>query len=67
MYLHQQPTDARTHDTSIRIARRCRHIIQACLREEEWGDADREFYRICREELAAWSTNPSIPSTEQRS
>jgi hypothetical protein len=47
------PTDAATHETAIRIARRCRHIIQACLREEEWRDADREFYRVCREELAA--------------
>ena len=49
----QLPTDAITHETAIRIARRCRHVIQACLREEEWGDADREFYRICREELDA--------------
>jgi hypothetical protein len=48
------PTDERTHETAIRIARRCRHIIQACLREEEWGDADQEFYRICREELERW-------------
>lgn len=47
------PTDAVTHETAIRIARRCRHIVQACLREEEWADADREFYRVCREELAA--------------
>lgn len=39
------------HETAIRIARRCRHIIQACLREEEWDDADREFYLIAREEL----------------
>jgi hypothetical protein len=48
------PTDARTHETAIRIARRCRHVIQACLREDEWADADQEFYRICREELAGF-------------
>jgi hypothetical protein len=28
------------------IARRCRHIVQACLREEEWVLADQEFYVV---------------------
>lgn len=56
MFIENQPTDARTHETAIRIARRCRHIIQAVLREEEWADADREFYRIAREELEAYRT-----------
>jgi hypothetical protein len=51
VFIENQPTDALTHETSIRIARRCRFIIQAVLREEEWTDADREFYRIAREEL----------------
>jgi hypothetical protein len=37
----------------MRIARRCRRIVQACFREEEWIDADREFYLIVREELEA--------------
>ncbi len=41
------------HEAAIRIARRCRHIVQACLREEEWGEADREFYVIVRQELEA--------------
>ena len=54
MYIENQPTDARTHETAIRIARRCRNIIQAVLREEEWADADREFYRVAREELEAY-------------
>ena len=54
MFIENQPTDARTHETAIQIARRCRYTIQACLREEEWGDADREFYRIAREELEAY-------------
>ncbi len=53
MYPDHLPADARTHGTAIRIAKRCRHIIQACLREEEWADADREFYRVVREELAS--------------
>lgn len=54
MRIEQQATDPKTHETAIRIAQRCRYIIQACLREEEWADADREFYRICREELEQW-------------
>lgn len=28
------------------VARECRQIIQGCLREEEWPDADREFYGV---------------------
>jgi hypothetical protein len=28
---------------AIRLARECRIIIQACLREEEWDDAEEEF------------------------
>ena len=55
MLAEHLPTDQRTHETAIRIARRCRHVIQVCLREEEWADADREFYRICREELERWT------------
>jgi hypothetical protein len=54
MYPSHLPTDARTHETAIRIARRYRRVIQACLREEEWADADQECYRICREELAGY-------------
>ena len=37
----------------LNIARRCRHVVQACLREEEWIDADQEFYQIIREALEA--------------
>ena len=48
------PTDHRTHEAAIRIARKCRYVIQGCLREEEWTDADGEFYRICLEELERW-------------
>lgn len=28
------------------MARSCRRVIQTCLREEEWRDADEEFARI---------------------
>jgi hypothetical protein len=55
MHIENLPTDQRTHEAAISIARRCRSIIQVCLREEEWADADREFYRICREELDRWN------------
>jgi hypothetical protein len=51
VFIESQSTDHLTHETAIRIARRCRHIVQACLREEEWAEADREFYRVAREEL----------------
>ncbi len=54
MQSDQLPSDHRTHEAAIRIARRCRYVIQGCLREEEWADADREFYRICLEELERW-------------
>jgi hypothetical protein len=39
------------HAMAIRMTRACRNIIQAVLREEEWGDADREFYLIIRKGL----------------
>lgn len=31
---------------SRRLAGQCRHVVQACLREEEWLDADQEFSSI---------------------
>ena len=43
--------DSLVHEAAIRGARRCRHIIQALLREEEWADADMEFYLVIREEF----------------
>jgi hypothetical protein len=51
MFVSSYPADPVIHDAAVRIARRCRYLIQACLREEEWGDADREFYLVIREEL----------------
>ena len=29
--------------------RACRNVIQAVLREEEWAEADREFYLVIKE------------------
>jgi hypothetical protein len=37
-----------THELAVRLAVACRRIVQACLREEEWVEADREFYFIIR-------------------
>ena len=28
---------------AIRVARQCREVIQTCLREEEWADAEEQF------------------------
>jgi len=53
MFMSNQAALPEIHETAIRIARRCRHIVQACLREEEWADADREFYLVARQELEA--------------
>lgn len=45
------------HEAALRMARRCRFIIQACLREEEWRDADREFYTVILEGLTDLERN----------
>jgi hypothetical protein len=37
--------------TAWRIAKKCRCIVQTCLREEEWRDADREFFDVIITEL----------------
>jgi hypothetical protein len=34
------------HVLALRLARECRVIVQSCLREEEWPDADAEFAEI---------------------
>jgi hypothetical protein len=51
MFVSSHAADPEIHDAAVKMARRCRWLIQACLREEEWGDADREFYLVIREEL----------------
>lgn len=47
------------------IALECRHMIQGCLREEEWRDCDREFEAIIMKRLTTivdtWGT-PSVGS-----
>ena len=56
------PTDAKTHETAIAIARRCVWIIQAVLREEERIDAAREFYTAAREEIEKLRDEPGQPN-----
>ena len=58
MFIESRPADPRIHEAAIRIARRCRRVIQCLLREEEWAEADREFYRVAREELEAFRATP---------
>jgi hypothetical protein len=53
-------TTSEIHEAAVRIARQCRSIVQTCLREEEWADADREFYLIARRELEA--LKPATPA-----
>jgi hypothetical protein len=41
------------NETAWRLARECRQIVQGCLREDKWQDADREFFDVIRKELVA--------------
>jgi hypothetical protein len=41
----------RLHALALRMARACRHVVQGCLREEEWLDADEAFFEIILAEL----------------
>lgn len=44
-------SDSNAKQTAWRAARQCRFIIQGCLREEEWKDADEEFYSVILEAI----------------
>ncbi len=46
-----------TDEAAWRIAKECRGIVQACLREEEWPDADREFFGVIRAGLPGQRPN----------
>jgi hypothetical protein len=37
-----------TDEVVGRIALGCRRIVQGCLREDGWQDADREFFRVIK-------------------
>ncbi|HWB11272.1 MAG TPA: hypothetical protein VG826_18730 [Pirellulales bacterium] len=38
--------EERLRALALRLARACRRVVQGCLREEEWRDADEEFCRV---------------------
>lgn len=59
-------TDTALREVAMRIAVRCRWVVQACLREEEWADADREFYLIVREELEHNASRSSDAPVSER-
>lgn len=57
------PTHKDIEAMARKAARRCRHVIQSCLREEEWRDADNEFYEIIQQALLGLlQTNRSLKS-----
>lgn len=56
-----EPCDPVIHSESTRLARACRNVIQACLREEEWRLADEEFYKLIRESLERMQCNGQKP------
>jgi hypothetical protein len=43
-----------------RIAQECRGIVQACLREEEWQDADREFFDVIANGIAELTSSTEV-------
>ncbi len=46
------PNGPDTNAVAWRIARQCRDIVQGCLREEEWHDADLEFFAQIKNGIA---------------
>lgn len=59
--IETEPADPLIHEAAITMARRCRHVVQACLREEEWRVADQKFYLVIREGLERlWSVVPDV-------
>lgn len=66
VFVDAAAADPDVHKAACRIAVRCRNIIQVCLREEEWLDADREFYRIAREVLEEFERRPKPCASSRR-
>jgi hypothetical protein len=40
-------------ETAWQAAQQCRGVVQACLREEEWQDAEEEFFRVIHASFSA--------------
>lgn len=52
-----EPGCDRLHVLAQRMARACRHVIQGCLREEEWIDCDEAFVEIILAELQQFTVD----------
>jgi hypothetical protein len=50
-YIQSHPLETVLHAMSIRVSKRCVSLIEVCLRPEEVGEAEREFYLIVRANL----------------
>lgn len=64
---HASEEQQRHSTAARRMAVECRRIIQGCLREEEWQDADQEFAAIILaglSKLVSESCNSLPPSRE---
>jgi len=48
MLIESQAADPKIHAPAESPTRECQNEVQACLREEEWRDADTAFYRVIR-------------------
>ncbi len=46
---HHRQTPPVVDHFSRKAAVACRQVVQNCLREEEWRDADQEFFRIIQQ------------------
>lgn len=55
-----QTTSPEIHAAAARMAYECRRLVQACLREEEWADADYAFYVVIRDGLTSFADAEGI-------
>jgi hypothetical protein len=53
MFVHLLATDELTHDTAVRIARRCRNLVEALVQETDLPEVENQFYLLARQELEA--------------
>lgn len=56
----QPSSDCPRSELANELARECRNVVQSCLREEEWADADREFSLIISRGLARLGVPPHV-------
>ncbi|HEY1601457.1 MAG TPA: hypothetical protein VGG64_17785 [Pirellulales bacterium] len=54
------PTRSDLEEVAHRTAKECRHIVQACIREEEWQDADQEFFEVIADGIAELTSSIEV-------